>query len=163
MWIVNCELSHLAILFDFIYIKKFYLNQVNKNKRGLLFEPNRIRTWERDSQKVLRTVSQSVRSQEAQSYLFPRQKMEHQNDILTTFLVVLWLRICLAVQGMRVWYLVWELRSRMSLGNSAYMPQLQNLLFSCWVMYHFFATPWTVALQAIFLTQGWNPHLLLSK
>ena len=40
-------------------------------------------------------------------------------DNLGTTLVIQWLRICLPMQGTRVWSLVWELRSHLPRGNQA--------------------------------------------
>ena len=54
-----------------------------------------------------------------------------QNDIRGTSLVVQWLRICLAMQGTQVQFLVTELKSRMLLSTSALSteptPQLESL------------------------------------
>ena len=40
--------------------------------------------------------------------------------------VIQWLRPCLAVQGMQVWFLIRELRSHISWSNKACPPQLQS-------------------------------------
>ena len=44
--------------------------------------------------------------------------------VVRTFLVVQWLKICLAIKGMWVWSLVRELRSHVLWSSSARMPQL---------------------------------------
>ena len=41
------------------------------------------------------------------------------------FLVVQWLRICLAIQGIGIWSLVREVRSHMPLGSVTHVPQLR--------------------------------------
>ena len=51
-------------------------------------------------------------------------KLIYKGETLRTSLVVQWLRIQLAMQGMRVRFLIRELRSHMTWSNKAHTPQL---------------------------------------
>ena len=120
----------------FIYFSKSL--QINKKKNQLVEERNMgceklISKQLPMENKVKKRYSISVKIKDMQiktkmrSYYSPVWLENILFKIITvvrTFLVVQWLKICLAIKGMWVWSLVRELRSHVLWSSSAWMPQL---------------------------------------
>ena len=120
----------------FIYFSKSL--QINKKKNQLVEERNMgceklISKQLPMENKVKKRYSISVKLKDMQiktkmrSYYSPVWLENILFKIITvvrTFLVVQWLKICLAIKGMWVWSLVRELRSHVLWSSSAWMPQL---------------------------------------